>query len=74
LLVLPLLIIYTGEGPMIPAVMRAVVRVVGPVALGMVLLAALAHRTLGWRGFSAGVLVGLLFSTLAAGLCVPMLE
>jgi hypothetical protein len=69
-----LLIPATGEGPMIPAVILALEKVVGPAALVLVGFAVYAHRRLGWRGFSAGVAVGLLTAGLVAGLCVPMLE
>jgi hypothetical protein len=68
-----LLIPATGEGPMVPAVMRALATVVGPAAALLIGSAVYAHRRLGWRGFGAGVAVGFLLAGLVAGLCVPML-
>jgi hypothetical protein len=64
-----LLIPATGPGPMIPAVVLALEKVVGPAAVVLVAFAIYAHRRLRWRGFSAGVATGLLIAGLVAGAC-----
>jgi hypothetical protein len=73
-LVVLLLIPATGEGPMIPAVVRAIETVVGPAAAVLLAVAIFARWKWGRRGLLAGVLVGFALAGLIAGLCVPMLE
>ena len=65
-----LLIPATGEGPMVPAVLRAIAKVVGPAAIILLVLAILARRYWRWRGFLAGVIFGFVLAGLVAGICV----